>query len=168
MVIRQQMGSIADEVVGKLQLAAGSAVIVAVQPYSRKEFVENAFAGSLQNRGYRPFMKTTRDSEGMSLKVSVLNDRVQFKEIGQKLFERTVQTDLEARVENANGESLASMGLFHRIGLDTVAVKDVDAAAPHQVDGVDEDTTFFQRFVGPLIVLASGIIVVYLFFTVRS
>jgi hypothetical protein len=168
MVLRHQLGSIADEVVGKLQLSSGSAVYVAVQPYTGKELAENAFAEALQNRGFRPLMKMTSDTGATTLKVSVLNDRAQFREINQKTSERIVQTDLEVRVENAKGESLASLGMFHRIGVDTVGAKDIEVIAPHQGSEVDEDTTFFQRFVGPLIVLASGIIVVYLFFTVRS
>jgi hypothetical protein len=168
MVLRQQMGSIADEVVGRLQLVAGSAVALTIEPGSQKDIAENAFAGSLQRKGFRPFTKMMRDSSGITLKVSILTDRAQFRELGQKQFERTVQTDVEVRSEKSDGESLDAFGMFHRSISDTVSSRDVEMTPFRQGDGLDEETTFFQRLIGPLIVLASGIIVVYLFFTVRS
>jgi hypothetical protein len=168
MVLRYQLGSIAEEVVGKIQLEAKSAVVVSVQPYARRNLAENAFVESLQNRGYRPILKREVDSAGINLIVTVLNDHAQFKEIGQKAYERTVQTELEARTERNDGESIAYLGIFHRVSSDTVSAKDVEVPLPVHGNGVDEEATFFQRLVGPFIILASGIIVVYLFFTVRS
>lgn len=168
MVIRNQLGGIAEEVVGKLQLEAKSAVAVFVQPSARRNLAENAFVESLQNHGYRPILNRRVDTAGINLMVTVLSDRAQFKEISQKAYERTVRTELEARTERDNGESIAYLGVFHRLSCDTLSVKDTEVSVPIHENGADEETTFFQRLVGPFIILASGIIVVYLFFTVRS
>ena len=168
MVIRQQLGSIAEEVADKLQIVANSAVIVSVQPHSERELAENAFVKSLENRGFRLFLKPTRDSGAVNLRITILNDRAQFKETAQHTYERIVQTELEARTERDNGESIAYLGTFHRVSSDTVSLKDAEVPVQRQGEIGDEGATLFQRLVGPLIVLASGIIVIYLFFTVRS
>jgi hypothetical protein len=168
MVIRNQVGSIADEIVGKLQLTSGSVVTVSVQPAAKRDLAENAFIESLQNRGCRPLLNHQPDSAGFALVVSILTDRAQFKEIGPKAYERIVQTDLEARTERAKGDSVAYLGVFHRLYADTVSAKDVEVPVPAHGDGADEHATFFERLAGPFIVLAGGILVVYLFFTVRS
>jgi hypothetical protein len=139
-----------------------------VQANSERELVENAFVKSLQNRGFRPFLKPMRDSLAINLRIAVLNDRARFKEIAQSSYERIVQTELEARTERDNGESLSYLGIFHRVTSDTVSSKDMEVPVQHRGDVGDEDATLFQKVVGPLIVLASGILVVYLFFTVRS
>jgi hypothetical protein len=168
MIVRNQLGSIAEEIVDKLQIAANSSVILVVQANSEWGLAENAFVKSLQNRGFRPFLKPMRDSSAVNLKITVLNNRAQYKETSQHAYERIVQTELEARTERDNGESLSYLGIFHRVSSDTVSSKDVEVTVQHRGDVGDEDATLFQKVVGPLIILASGIIVVYLFFTVRS
>jgi hypothetical protein len=168
MVIRYQLGSIAEEIADKLQLTANSAVAVTVQPSFGASLAENAIVEALQHRGYRAFLKPERDSVRVSLNINVLTDRAQFREIGQTGYERTVQTELEARSERGGGDSVTVLGIFHRVYSDTVSVKDAEVQVPHQGGSTDEEATLFQRLVGPLIVLASGIMVVYLFFTVRS
>ena len=166
MVIRSQLGSIAEEIVGKLKLAANSAVNVTVQPSFRASLAENAVVEALQHWGYRVFLKSDHDSVRVGLSINVLTDRAQFKEIAQFGYERTVQTELEARSEH--GDSVTVLGIFRRAYSDTVSVKDAEVQMPTQGSSTDEEATLFQRLVGPLIVLASGIMVVYLFFTVRS
>jgi hypothetical protein len=168
LIVRNQLGSIAEEVTDKLQIAANSTVIVSVQANFVRELAENAFVKSLQNRGFRPFLKPMRDSAAVNLRITVLNDRAQFKETAQRTYERIVQTELEVRTERDNGESLAYLGIFHRVSSDTVSSKDMEVRGQRQGDVGDEDATLFQKVVGPLILLASGIIIVYLFFTVRS
>jgi len=168
MVIRQQLGSIADEVAEKLQLEVNGKVAVSVQPSADAALAENAFVEALQRRGFRPLLDAGSDSAGIQLSISVLTDRAQFEKIGPGGFMRTVQTDVEAREENRNERSVAVLGLFHRLSRDTVSQRDAEVPVPHRGEGVDLEPTFFERLVAPLIILASGILVVYLFFTVRS
>lgn len=168
MVVRQQLGSIAEEVVGKLEFAANSSVSVSVRPSATAGVAEDAFVEALQHRGYRAYVRPTADSAGFGLHLSVLTDGAQFREIGTSAFERTVRTELEARAERSDGEVIAVLGIFRRAYSDTVTAKDAQNLVPRQGAGGGEDATLFERFIGPLIVLASGIMIVYLFFTVRS
>lgn len=167
-IVRQQLGSIAEEVVGKLHLAEKSAVGVRVQPSGVSGLVENAFVEALQRQGYRPFLGSGGDSVGVDLMVDLLTGGAQYSPIVPAGYERKVQTELEARTQRRSGEAIAVLGTFHRIWSDTVSAKDADALVPRTTEAGDEEGRFFQRLVGPLVVLASGIIIVYLFFTVRS
>jgi len=168
MVIRQQLGSIAQEVVGRLQSPAGSAVAITVSSQADRELAENAFVESVQDRGLRPYLNSAHDSAGTLLKIVILDSRALFTEIKNHAYRRTVRTELEARAGRSDGDSLVYLGKFHRTLSDTVSANDTEARTSLRAISNDEDATFFQRLAGPLIVLASGIVVVYLFFTVRS
>jgi hypothetical protein len=167
-IVRQQLGSIAGEIAGKLQLADKSAVGLSVQPSSGSGLVENAFVEALQHEGYRTFLETDRDSVGMDLVIVVLSSGAQYTQIGPATYVRRVRTELEARTQRRSGEAIAVLGMFQRAYSDTVSAKDAEVFVPRNGEAGDEEATLFQRLVGPLIVLASGIIIVYLFFTVRS
>lgn len=168
MVVRQQWGSIAQEVVDKLQLAPHSAIWLSIQPIADSVMAQNAFLDALQSHGYSPALSSLKGSGAVKLAVSVLTDRTQFKEVRPSAYERTIQTDIEARTERNNGENVEIVGMFHRVLIDTVSSKDVEFPYPRASLANEEQATLFQRLVGPLIVLASSIVIVYLFFTVRS
>lgn len=168
MVLRQQWGSVADEIVDRLQLAPNTAVWLSLQPTPDSGVAQNAFLEVLLHRGYPASLKSRGDSAEVKLAISALTDRALFKETGQTSYERNVQLDVEARTERNNGQTVAVLGVFHRAVTDTVFVKDNDNPMSRREDVRDEESTLFQRFVGPFIALASGIMIVYLFFTVRS
>lgn len=168
MIIRQQFASIADEVVQKLQPAHNANVGITVEANRYRSLAENAFLQSLQQKGYSASLGRGRDSDEAVLDVNVLTDQVAFEGIGQRGYARTVQTGIEARVEYPKMDSAAVLGLFQRISRDTVAQRDPGIPVTSGALSYDEESSIFQRFLGPLIVLASSIVVVYLFFTVRS
>ena len=167
-ILRQQLGDIADEIAGRLQFPAQTAVRVLVQPSPNSGLAENAFVGTLQHDGFRTFVGGDPDSAGFILVISILTDDARYKKLDSGRYGRTVETELEARTQKRSGEAIAVLGTFHRAFSDTVSAKDAELMVPRARPAGDEETSFFERFVGPLIVLASGIVIVYLFFTVRS
>lgn len=167
-VIRQQWESLAQEVVDKLTLAPHTKIALWVQPVADSVSAQNAFLENFLHRGYAPTLNPTKDSDEVKLTVAVLTDRTQMKEIAKDTYQRTVQTDIEPRTERSNGQSVEVLGVFHRALVDTVSAQEAALPLPTPSASGNEDATLFQRVVGPVIVLASSIIVVYLFFTVRS
>jgi len=168
MLVRQQFSSIAREVVDTLQLAAECKVLLSVQPSPRTDVAENAFADALMHKGYQTFLLPGHDSGSVRLNINVLSEGARFREIGRSMYVRTVQTAVEARVERPNGEAVEVLGLFQRIASDTVSAPDAEVSLQRPERGTEAEATIFERLIGPLIILASGIMVVYLFFTVRS
>ncbi len=167
-VLRQQWGSLAQEVVDKLRQIPHGPVIVWIQPVADSILAQNAFLETLQRRGYSPTLSARNDSTVVRLTVAVLTDRKQVREISKEVCERTVETEIEARAASGDGQDVEMLGVFHRLLVDTVSSTEAENPLSIPLVPTDEHASVFQRFVGPLIVLASAIIVVYLFFTVRS
>jgi hypothetical protein len=168
LVVHEQLKSIAEEVAGRVLFDAGNKVVVNINAEKDLTLVENAFLQALDRKGFPARLYRGPDSVDVSLKVDLLTDRVSFDEAAGGAFVRTVQIDLEARVEYAAKRPAEVFCLFHRTAIDTVSQKDPGALVKLGIRSIDAETTLFQRLVGPLIVLAGSIIVVYLFFTVRS
>lgn len=168
MIVRQQLGSIADEACDKAQLVPKSVVAVSVEARRNGSLAENSFLAALQRKGFETYLRRDRDSADVLVKVVVLTDEVVFAQIRRDAFARTVQTEVEIRTEFSGNKSAAVLGLFKRVSRDTVGQKDVEISLSGSGTTADEESSFFQRLAGPLVVLASGILVVYLFFTVRS
>jgi hypothetical protein len=168
LIVRQQLGSIAEEVVGKLGLPDGSGVILEIQPEAKGDLAANAFLEVLQHRGYRGFLHGANDSAAAKLDLNLLTQSARFDEIGTNTFLRTIQTGVEARIEVPAQNRASVLGMFHRSERDTVSQRDADLTMVSVRNTNGEDVSLLQRVVAPLIVLTSGILVVYLFFTVRS
>ncbi len=168
MAIRQQWGTLAQEVVDKLQLAPHSSIELWIQSDADSVSAQNAFLEALQRRGYSPSLGAQNDSSAVRLAIAVLTNRKQMRGIGSDSYERTIQTDIEARTDRANGQNAGVLGMFHQALIDTVSAQEAGSPLPLALTTGEEHASLFQRFVGPLIVLASGVMIVYLFFTVRS
>jgi len=167
MVARQQWGTLAEEIVAKLSVPINTGIWLTIRPASDSGLAQNAFLDALVRRGYAASL-TPRDSADVKLTVTVLTDQAFFKEIGPSLYQRSVQADAEARTEANNGKTIAVLGTLHRAVTDTVAFREGGVLLTRSMENADENATLFQRIVGPLVVLASGVVIIYLFFTVRS
>jgi hypothetical protein len=168
MVFRMHFQSLAGEVAGKLKLKPGCRIGIVVESERSATMVENAFIQELGGKGCRTFVKPTPDSTDMLLSLSVLTEQVRFDEIISRGFLRTVSVDMEARVMDAGQKSAEIVGTFHRLSRDTVTQRDEGRAFRNGSSREPEELSAFQKMIGPLVVLTGGILVVYLFFTVRS
>ncbi len=168
MVLRQQWGSLAQEVVDSLQRPPRGPVVVWIQKAADSVLAQNAFLKSLERSGYSATLTPLKDSNAANLTVSVLTDRTQMTPVARDLYVRSVQIDIEVRAEDGNGHRVTVLGIFHRAFVDTVTSGEANLVPVPAAAARENDASLFQRIVGPLIVLASGIVIVYLFFTVRS
>lgn len=167
-IIREQVRSMAEDIAERAGFGTARAVSLIVQPPASAEVATNVFVDVLQQRGCRVFVGSVPDTAGMVLAVSVLGEGAQFRQLGDSSYQRVVQTELEARTQRPDGEVLAVLGSFRRTATDTVSKKDPRFFSGRSSAGETESSTLFERLIGPVIVLASGIMIVYLFFTVRS
>lgn len=168
MVFRMHFQSLAGEVAEKLKPKPGCRIGIVVESERSATMVENAFIQELGGKGCRTFVKPAPDSADLMLSLSVLTEQVRFDEIGSSGFLRTVSVDIEARVMDAGQKSAEIVGTFHRFSRDTVTQRDEGRAFPNGSSREPEELSTFQKLIGPLVVLTGGILVVYLFFTVRS
>lgn len=168
MVFRKHFQSLAGEVAEKLKLKPGCRIGIVVDAQRSATMVENAFIQELSRKGCRTFVNQAPDSTDMLLSLSVLTEYVRFDDVISQGFLRTVSIDLEARVTDAGQKSAEIVGTFHRLSRDTATQKDEGLAFRNDLTREPEESSILQKLIGPLVVLTGGILVVYLFFTVRS
>lgn len=168
LLVRKQLQEIADEVVAKLNAEPRMRVTVSAESQHPATLAQNAFLEALQRKGFQPFLGIGGDSVLPALTISVLNDKVAFEDVGSKSFLRTVELELEARIEFGLSKPAQYLGTFWRFARDTVQEREPEYMPSSRSNLHDDDSSTFQRIFGPLIVLASSVLVVYLFFTVRS
>ncbi len=168
LVIRQQFGSIATEASDSVRLAPGSSVSLSVVAAKDRSLAENAFIDALRHKGVGTWVAGNRDSSDALLTVNVLTDKVGFEQLRHDVFARTVETEVEVRAEFRTDRPAQALGIFRRMLRDTVSQQEADLYPRFGGAVSDEESGFFQRLISPLVVLACGMVVVYLFFTVRS
>ena len=168
LLLRKQFQEIADDVVAKFTIVPPNNVVVSVESPYPVTSVQNAFLDALQRKGCQPFLHANGDSVSAALTVTVLHEKVTFEDFGGKNFLRTVESEVEARIEFGSFKSAQYLGTFRRSARDTVQEREPEYVKTPLGSLHEEDASTFQRLVGPLIVLASSVLVVYLFFTVRS
>lgn len=167
LLLRQQSRSIADEVIGRVNLNAGARVAVNVEGSSTPILIENAFIEGLQQHQCKPQLDHQGEKRTASFDVLILNQSVSFRPLGSGGFARTLQTVLEARYRAADSQEVRLLGSFQRSLTDTVAQREELKFLSVGADG-EEETSAFQRLITPIIFVTAAFVVVYLFFTVRN
>jgi hypothetical protein len=99
------------------------------------------------------------------LSVFVFQPDIKVRELDAKASERTIRTILEARMLKGTNHEERMLGTFRRETKDTAQVF-LSAVLPAAQQ--NENTGVFQRMLTPFIVVGGAIVIVYLFFTVRS
>jgi len=163
-VIRLQLNSIADEVVGRAKLNPENQVALWVEGEGQRSLAENAFVETLQKRGYTTVLGAGKSSE-QTLHVFLFGTNVKVKAVDKKYFERIISTSLEVRTILGVERRVNLLGTFQREG------KDIALAFPSfdtSVIQADEEESLMQRLLTPLIILSGAALIIYLLFTVRS
>lgn len=163
-LVQEQLKSIAHEVVSKVKLDPGHPVAFQVEGDGPRILVENAFIEILQEKNYSTRLRS-HSSDYQTLSVYILGITVSAKQLDSQLFERSCRTSLEARMESGTDHQVQFLGSFKRESLDTVHTYPSFSFYSQQQDSEDSLT---QRIFTPFILIGGAILVVYLFFTVRS
>jgi hypothetical protein len=163
-IIRSQLQSIADEVVDSAKFDGKGRVAVFVEGGGQRTLAENAFIEALQKRKYTSVVIDTSSTDQI-LHVFILNAEMKVRELDAKMSERKIQTTLEARMVQGHEHEVRILGTFHREAKDTAQAFITELLPSAQKN---DETGILQRILTPFIVVGSAIVIVYLFFTVRS
>jgi len=138
-VLKMRWDSVAESVLVKIPGETGN-VILAVEERARQSVIENSFIAGLQRRAIAVTLGGMSSEGAPVLRISGID-------------ERGGQPSCDARWEGADG-SVQFLGRFVANGAFT--------------ESVEESSTVLERIFEPLVVLAGTVLIVYLFFTVRS
>ncbi len=128
--------------------------------------LENALVDILQRSGYTVLLGAKEVELGLTLHVEELESNVRYQARQQGGFDRTVRTRVEARWEEGAERKATYAGPFVRETKDVVTEKDAEGVII--TTDADSPSSFFERFVRPILLVTGTFLIVYLFFTVRS
>jgi len=163
-IVREQLKSIALEVVSKVTLDPKYPVAFQVEGDGSRLLVENTFIEVLHGQNYSTILRS-HSSDYQTLSVYILEITVSAKQRDSQLFERSCQTTLEVRMVSGTDHQVQFIDTFRRESLDTV---DTYPSFPFYSQHRDDEDSVSQRILTPFILIGGAILVVYLFFTVRS
>jgi hypothetical protein len=163
-VIRSQLQSMADEVVDSAKFDVKERVSVLVEGEGQRALAENAFIEALQKRNFASVVIDTA-SINQIIQVFLLNTEIKVRELDAKFSTRIIQTTLEARTVKGPKREVRILGTFYREINDTAQVFAMESLPAVQKNN---DNGILQRMLTPFIVVGGAIVIVYLFFTVRS
>ena len=166
-VLRSQASSIVEEAWQQLadSLLRPGDIWISVEGGSAKRIVENAFLQSLGQRGFRPQLHTPQKPAVEGIQVTILDQAVQYRTLGNGASQREVRTAIEMRRVRAGGENVIYGGPYVRQAIDTVEVRDDGGLAELRNA---EERSFVDKMMGPLLLISGAFLIVYLFFTVRN
>ena len=156
--LRDQASSIAHEIVGKLGLETSGPVLVSIESSPWKTVMENAFIEALKSSGIKALLGAV--GQERELRIVVLDQSVTYQTIHSGGFQRFSRSVVEARMQRV--QEVATIGMFSRESVDTVAVKSDSLRIP------EHDPGFFEQIFGPLLIIAGSVTIIVLLFTVRS
>jgi hypothetical protein len=163
-VVRSQLQSIADEVIDSAKFDVQERVAVLVEGKESRTLAENAFIEALQKRNYISVVIDTL-SINQILQVYILNTEIKVRELDAKLSERNIRTTVEARMVKGAERDVRMLGTFYRESKDTAQVFTTGLLPTVQKD---DENGILQRMLTPFIIVGGAVVIVYLFFTVRS
>lgn len=131
-----------------------------VEASSGKTLIENALVEGLTGMGYGVHLSGIERSAAL-LRVLVMKQGAQHRELAGAGFERTIRSDLDARLEFDDG-SVFLLGFFSAEARDTVLQRDVLFLSD------DPTSSFLEKIAGPIFLITGAFLIVYLFFSVRS
>jgi hypothetical protein len=135
-----------------------------VEGEGSRTLAENAFIEALQKRKYSSVVIDTA-SISQLLHVYILNAEMKVHELNAKVSERITRTMLEARMVKGAEHKVHMLGMFQRETKDTVQVTTLGLNPAVQNN---DENGILQRMLTPFIVVGGAVVIVYLFFTVRS
>jgi len=163
-VMRSQLQSIADEVVDSAKFDIKGGIAILVEGEGPRTLAENAFIEAFQKRNYVSIAIDTT-LRNQILNVFILSSEIKIRQLDLKLSERIIRTTLEARIVKGAERETRILGTFHKETRDTAQVFTTELLPTVQKN---DETGILQRMLTPFVVVGGAIVIVYLFFTVRS
>lgn len=163
-IVRSQLQSIAGEIVDSAHIDAAERVAVLAEGEGPRTLAENAVIEALQKHTCSSIVMDTASVQQI-LHIVVFESDIKLRELHTGLSERSIRTALEARVVKGAQRQVSLLGVFSRETRDTAQV--FASGVPADTRKSD-DGGILQRMLTPFIIIGGAIVIVYLFFTVRS
>jgi len=163
-VVRTQLQSIAEEAADSAKVDVQRRVAIVVDGDGPKSAAENAFIEAMQKRNVASIVMDSSLSHQI-LHVFLLHGETTERAINEKFSLRCTRTALEVKTLNGAEREVRMLGTFMRETTDTVNVRSTGILP---ADQKKDDQGLLQRMLTPFIVVGGAIVIVYLFFTVRS
>lgn len=166
LVLRSQAESIVEEAWPQLtdSLNAPRAIGVSVEGANAKRIVENAVLEFMDRSGIRGHVGHQSD-QGEVLVVTVLEQIAGFTPLENGSSRRELRTAIEFRRTSVGSGRVLTAGPLRRSVIDTVRVRDDETLAELRIN---EEQSFVEKVLGPVVLIGGVFLVIYLFFTVRN
>jgi hypothetical protein len=168
-ILREEADSIAASIEEEVGAIPSDSVNCFVTDGQFKLPAENALAGQLMKKGIRVLIGPPVDSGMWRVSMLVLDCSVKYVDLERDLSQRRIRLSVEVRVQPKRSDEARFLRSFVSDKVDTVSRRDresSDARAGSVPEHGEEST--LQRLLTPLVLIAGTIVIVYLFFSVRS
>lgn len=138
-----------------------------VEGLENRLMVENAFIDVLSQKNIKVVL--SQENVDQVLEILVLEQSVSYEGLTPQAWKRTIQTRLEARLRTKPGDDVQYFGSREITKQDSVLHKEEGWSSAENrslLPGKTPGAT--ERLLVPLTVIASTVVIVYLFFTVRN
>ncbi|MBM4170074.1 MAG: hypothetical protein FJ215_13100 [Ignavibacteria bacterium] len=164
-VVHELTIDVAAEIIQQSGFSEMDSVSVKVTGSPVPTIVENAFLRAFSERSVlvlRPSLS------GEVLHLLVLRQDVQYRELEPSRWKRDVGLTIEARIDERDG-TVRYLGTFSGDFSDTTSFREQWplSARAAAADGSEEPTTV-MKLLGPVLIVAGTVIMIYLLYTVRS
>lgn len=166
-VVRTQMRSMGNDIgrAIKEKVPAPASLELQVEASSGKTMLENALIEAISEAGY-VLRLPGKEHSTPALHVLMLNQTVGHRELQGAGFERSIRSELEARLESKDG-NVMYLGSFSAVTLDTVMQRE-PVVLPVRETQTDLMPSLVEKIAGPVFLITGAFLIIYLFFTVRS
>lgn len=166
-VVRAQLRSMGNDIgrAIKEKVPEPATLELQVEASSGKTMLENALIEAISGAGY-VLRLPGKERTSLALHVLMLNQTVGHRELQGTGFERTIRSELEARLEGKEG-NVMYLGSFSALTLDTVMQRG-PVVLPLTEAQTDSMPSLLEKIAGPVFLITGAFLIIYLFFTVRS
>ena len=166
-VVRTQLRSMGNDIgrAIKEKVPAPATLELQVEASSGKTMLENALIEAISEAGY-VLRLPGKEHTTPALHVLMLNQTVGHRELQGAGFERSIRSELEARLEGKDG-NVMYLGSFSAVTLDTVMQRG-PVVLPVMETRTDSTPSLLEKIAGPVFLITGAFLIIYLFFTVRS
>ncbi|MBI3110096.1 MAG: hypothetical protein HYZ01_00850 [Ignavibacteriales bacterium] len=166
-VVRTQLRSMGNDIgrAIKEKVPAPATLGLQVEASSGKTMLENALIEAISGAGY-VLRLPGKEHITPALHVLMLNHTVGHRELQGAGFERSIRSELEARLEGKDG-NVMYLGSFSAVTLDTVMQRG-PVVLPVMETPADSTPSLLEKIAGPVFLITGAFLIIYLFFTVRS
>jgi hypothetical protein len=168
--MRDQASSIAAEMLEHVQHEKNEPLGITIEGAAVPAVIENVVLELLHRRTVSQIILHPKKQSIASLSFTVYQQEALMQILSTGQYRRTVVLDLEGKYcSSSNDTPVQYLGRFKREHIDTLDVPEAASLNGLGIGGSSpSEQSWFELLAAPFIIIGSGILIVYLLFTVRS